>query len=35
MKFSTDKNDTEQIRYVEILFSQNGIEYNKFHIYDF
>ncbi|BAX81940.1 hypothetical protein [Labilibaculum antarcticum] len=32
---TTDKNDTEQIRYVEILFSQNGIEYNEFDTYDF
>jgi hypothetical protein len=32
---TTDKNDAEQIRYVEIIFSQNGIEYNEFDTYDF
>jgi hypothetical protein len=32
---TTDKDDAEQIRYVEILFSQNGIEYNEFDTYNF
>jgi hypothetical protein len=32
---TTDSNDAEQIRYVEIIFSQNGIEYNEFDTYDF
>lgn len=30
-----DTNDTEQIRYVEITFSQYGIEYIEFDKYDF
>ncbi|MDM8160900.1 hypothetical protein QUH73_13835 [Labilibaculum sp. K2S] len=32
---TTNKNDAEQIRYVEIIFSQNGIEYNEFDTYNF
>ncbi len=32
---TTDGTDAEQIRYVEIIFSQNGIEYNEIDTYHF
>lgn len=32
---TTDKAGSEQIRYLEISFTKNGLEYNEFDVYEF
>lgn len=32
---TTDPSGSEQIRYLELFFSKNGIEYNEFDIFEF